>query len=140
MKALLTFSLIAVLAALAACSGGGESQQAQGEVADQQAQSQAKTTIDEAEEAVAKTEAKQLEEGSEVTVVGTLGCGHCTYHVGDSCSAAIQTAEGAVYILDVAEESDWFKDRYSGTQLEVTGKIHHRGSEVMLESASITEL
>ena len=96
--------------------------------------------VEEAKEVVAKTEAHQLEEGTEITVAGKLGCGHCNYQASDGCSAAIQTAEGAVFILDVAEESKWFQNRFGGAKLEVTGKVQHRGTDVMLQTSSIIEL
>ncbi len=138
MKYLLTLFIIALLAVAAGCSSEGESQQASGDATNQGTKQH--SAVEAAREAVAKTEARQLEEGAEITVAGTLGCGHCTYHVGESCSAAIQTTDGAVFILDIAEESEWFQNRYDGTTLEVTGKVQHRGSDVLLKTMSITEL
>lgn len=92
------------------------------------------------EEAAAKTEIASLPEGQEVTVSGKLGCGHCNYHVGTTCSAALQTADGGIYVLDVAEDSEWFQDRYDGLDLKVTGKVHHEGTLVKLEDPNITKL
>lgn len=150
MKYLLILTLVPLFA-LSACSGGDTQDQSTQALNNQQAQtgdrtqsgteaSGAKTAIDEAKTAIAQTEQAQLTEGQEITVSGTLGCGHCTYHVGDSCSAALQTKDGAIYILDVAQDSPWFQNRYSGLHLEVTGKVHHDGTLVLLKSTSITEL
>lgn len=70
-------------------------------------------------------------EGAEMTVAGTLGCGHCTYHVGDACSAALKTADGKLYILDVDQDSELFTERLSGNQVVVTGRSHdHEGEAV----------
>ena len=135
MKTLLKFVLITLIAAAVGCSGGSDQSEGAADAGGEQ-----HSAIDAAEEVVAKTESRQLEEGSEVTVAGKLGCGHCNYQVGEGCSAAIQTAEGTIFILDVAEESEWFQKRFGGAKLEVTGKVRHRGADVMLETSAITEL
>ncbi len=141
------FILFAVLFAFSACSGGASSDQnsqsAESAVHDtsaEQGNSTAKSAIDEAKAAVARTEQAQLPEGGEITITGILGCGHCTYHVTDTCKAAVRTADGSVFILDVAQDSPWFQNRYSGARLEITGKVHHDGKLVVLQSTSITEL
>lgn len=136
MKYLLTLFAITLLAAAAGCSSGGDS----AETASTEAGTKEHGAVEAAKEVVAQTEARQLEEGAEITVAGKLGCGHCTYHVGEGCSAAIQTAEGSVFILDVAEESEWFQNRFEGASLEVTGKVQHRGADVLLQTSSIIEL
>jgi hypothetical protein len=67
-------------------------------------------------------------EGELVTLTGTLGCGHCTYHVGNSCAAAVKTSEGVVYILDkVGEDSELFQKRYDGTEITVVGVPSEQG-------------
>lgn len=143
MKYLLTLSLIALVGIMAACSSGDQSSDSSadaGQTSQQQFETQSNDAVAAARKAVAETEGRQLEEGSEITVVGTLGCGHCTYHVGENCSAAIQTMAGMVFILDVAEESEWFQNRFDGAELEVTGKVRHKGSDVLLETTAVTEL
>ena len=64
-----------------------------------------------------------FEIGQEVTLEGQLGCGHCNFHTGDACSAALQVADGPVVILDVPEDHELFTDRFSGRQIEVVGTI-----------------
>lgn len=146
MKYLTMFTALTLLL-IAGCSGGGSSEKAADNAKTGTAAGEhtsvadmPKQAIDSAKEAAAKTEIASLPEGQEVTVSGTLGCGHCTYHVGTSCSAALQTADGGIYVLDVAEDSEWFQDRYDGLNLKVTGKVHHEGSLVKLEDPNITKL
>ena len=146
MKYLTTFTALTLLL-IAGCSSGGSSDQAANN-----AQTNATTeehtnvadmpkeAIDSAKEAAAKVEQASMPEGQEVTVTGTLGCGHCNYHVGTSCSAAIQTADGVIYVLDVPQDSEWFQNRYDGGDLKVTGKIHHEGELVMLQNPDVTKL
>jgi hypothetical protein len=39
-------------------------------------------------------------ETAAVSVSGKLGCGHCDFHVKDTCSLAMQTDEGMVYLIE----------------------------------------
>jgi hypothetical protein len=62
--------------------------------------------------------------GEAVTLVGTSGCGHCTFGVGQSCAAAMKTADGTLYVLDgVDPESDLFKSRMDSKSLKVVGQV-----------------
>ena len=65
--------------------------------------------------------------GEAVTLVGTSGCGHCTFGVGQSCAAAMKAADGTLYVLDgVDPESELFKSRMDGKSLKVTGQVTQR--------------
>lgn len=146
MKYLTTFAALTLLL-IAGCSGGGSKDQAADNAAngnmtaDQTQMAETpKEAVDSAQEAAAKTELASMPEGQEVTITGKLGCGHCNYHVGTSCSAAVQTAEGGIYVLDVAEDSEWFENRYDGLDLKVTGTVHHDGDLVKLENPQVTKL
>ena len=62
--------------------------------------------------------------GTEVTLTGSLGCGHCTFGKGEACAVAVQTADGGVYILrGVEESSELFEDRMSGKEIRVVGTL-----------------
>jgi len=74
-----------------------------------------------------------------MVLVGTVGCGHCTYQVGDGCSAAIKTAEGDIYILDVEEDAEVFNDRYSGAEISVEGTVDSSGDTPIVAVASVTK-
>jgi len=120
--------LIALLAifALAACSSGGsdsatqDTEQAATEATDDHGHG-ADGDHDHAE--VAATPVMT----GEVEIAGTLGCGHCNHGVGDGCSAAVQTADGAVYILEeVGEGDDPFEQRFDGKQITVRGTAVER--------------
>ena len=67
--------------------------------------------------------------GDEVTLAGTIGCGHCNFSAGEGCSAAVQTADGGIYILDVEESSEAFQARMSGKPVEVVGTISAIGED-----------
>ena len=82
----------------------------------------AANTAEHAVEEVAHHGPEGVSEGEMITVAGTLGCAHCTHQIGTTCAAAIQTAEGVVYILDgVAADSELFEKRYDGTVVTVVG-------------------
>jgi hypothetical protein len=62
--------------------------------------------------------------GTEVVLTGNLGCGHCTFHIGTSCAAAVQTADGGIYILrGVEQDSELFQQRKSGKEVRVVGTV-----------------
>ena len=66
--------------------------------------------------------------GGQVTLAGTLGCGHCTYHVTSECSPCIKTAAGAVYVIDGAGEgSELMEKRFDALEVAVVGSV--AGSE-----------
>ena len=68
--------------------------------------------------------------GDMVTLVGTSGCGHCNFHKGESCSAAMKTADGNIYILDgVDHDSEMFQKRMDGIQVKVTGVVAERAGD-----------
>jgi hypothetical protein len=114
--------LIALLAifALAACSSGG------GDSATQETATADQTTADHATEAPAEVAAVEVKTG-EVELAGTLGCGHCSHGIGDGCSAAVQTADGAIYILEeMAAGDEPFDQRFDGKQITVRGTAVER--------------
>jgi hypothetical protein len=62
---------------------------------------------------------------AEVQLAGTLGCGHCVFHVTSDCAACVKTASGDVYVIDgVQEGSDLWEKRLEGTQqIAVSGAV-----------------
>jgi hypothetical protein len=117
---LLTLGMLATLG----CSGG---KQASDEAAPP-AETSAKVPVPSGSAEPAPAAEAAATEGVEVTLAGTLGCGHCNYHVGSSCSAAVKTADGKIYILDVDEDSELFTQRQSGKAVTVVG-MSRAGSE-----------
>lgn len=61
--------------------------------------------------------------GDAVKLSGTLGCGHCNFSTGDGCSAALQTTDGVVYILDVDQGHEAFQNRMDGGSAQVAGAV-----------------
>ena len=63
--------------------------------------------------------------GAEVQLAGTLGCGHCNYHVTEDCAAVVRTANGDSYVLDGVDENSelWAKRLEPGHKITVSGKI-----------------
>lgn len=74
------------------------------------------------------TEKPQVEATTaSTTLSGELGCGHCAYNVGESCSAALKTASGEIYILDNADEP--FQKRFDGGTIEVVGTVTEKDGQ-----------
>jgi len=56
------------------------------------------------------------------TVSGAMGCGHCNFQLTPACAAAVQTADGTVWILEgVDEQSELFQHRKDLGMVHVTG-------------------
>ena len=89
MKRIVLLVSVAVLAAGCASQENGES-----------------TPAEEPAIEAAPAVADAMPAGTELaSVTGTMGCGHCAYDVTSSCSAALQTDDGFVYILEGVDES-----------------------------------
>ena len=72
--------------------------------------------------------AETIPAGTEVTLTGVVGCGHCTYHIANSCSTALKTDDGTVWILDGIDEGDeLFENRYEGTEVTMAGVVSYVG-------------
>lgn len=108
----LLISLLALFA-LAACSSGGS---------DNASQEPAATSADHPTPAEdTPVEVASIQTG-EIEIAGQLGCGHCTHSIGEGCSAAVQTADGAVYILEgVGAGDEPFEQRFGGKAITVRG-------------------
>ncbi len=59
--------------------------------------------------------------GDKVTLDGTTGCGHCTFGIGSSCSAAMKTADGTVYLLEGVDGTAVYEERQSEKPIHVVG-------------------
>lgn len=119
-RSILSITSVVLVFAWAGCSKNapGEHQEAASQHGDTHAgQSDAsQTTTADASEATPS--------GDEVVLAGTLGCGHCNYHVATECAAALKTASGDVYLIDNADkDSDLFQKRYDGIQVSVNGTV-----------------
>ena len=122
----MTRLLTALCAILLVAGCGGGSGYGDGD----QATDQAETAQQEAHEAANEAGSAALVapasyEGAEtMTLTGDLGCGHCSHQMGTSCSAALQTADGTVYILDGMGAGDMpFDKRFDGLKLKVVGAV-----------------
>jgi hypothetical protein len=121
----LLISLLALFA-LAACSSGGSDTATQ-EATQTPAVTETATPAD-VPATTTETAAATVQTG-EIEIVGTVGCGHCAHSIGESCSAAVQTADGAVYILEGVGEGDVpFEQRFDGKSITVHGEsVEHDG-------------
>jgi hypothetical protein len=118
----LLISLLALFA-LAACSSGGSDTATQ-EATQTPAVTETATPSDVPADVPAtttETAAATVQTG-EIEIAGTVGCGHCAHSSGETCSAAVQTADGAVYILEGVGEGDVpFEQRFDGKSITVHG-------------------
>ncbi|MEZ4647750.1 MAG: hypothetical protein R3E97_03010 [Candidatus Eisenbacteria bacterium] len=132
MKRLLTLGVATIAFALVAC-GGGES----GKTDTAQHDDMAKKTESAAQQMATEHpgqaggspeggDAPKLTTGSEITLTGNMGCGHCNFQIGNHCTAAMQTADGQIVIFDgVAEDSEMFQNRMDGAKVEVAGVVSY---------------
>jgi hypothetical protein len=69
---------------------------------------------------------------------GKIGCGHCMYHSGSSCSVGLKTEDGKVYLLEKADKK-LMEARMNGGELKVTGTVTEKDGTLYV-NASKTEL
>lgn len=71
-------------------------------------------------------QAAMLPTGSEVTLNGNMGCGHCNFQIGTTCSAAMKTADGHIVIFDnVPATTEMFQKRMEGAAVTVQGVVNY---------------
>ncbi len=74
----------------------------------------------------------KVPEGTELaatTLEGTIGCGHCTYHLTPECALAMKTADGVVYVIENDPEHEaHMGERFSGKPISVTGRVGEKDS------------
>ncbi len=110
--------LIAAAFAFAGCGGGGG-----GEAIEQTAEPAAESAVVETAEAPIEAVTALAAGEGEVLLVGTMGCGHCTFELGAGCAAAMKTADGVVYIMEgIAGGHELFDDRLSEKPITLVGK------------------
>ena len=118
---------------LLACSGANESEPAAETHDDAMAQTEVEA------EAQPEMQAVQYAVGDKVELTGVAGCGHCSYHVTESCSMAM-TVGDVVYILDgIQEDTEAFNQRSSGKEISVVGVLTDAGDpkHIQVESHQI---
>lgn len=114
-----TCCALLVAVTLTACGGGG------GGSAEQPAPAaQVETPAETPAPAETVADTTAAAQTASITFEGTLGCGHCDHQIGTSCSAAVQTADGKVYILqEMAAGSEPFDQRFGHKPIRVTGSV-----------------
>jgi hypothetical protein len=77
----------------------------------------------------------------DVTVTGTLGCGHCTFGLEglQKCAVAVKTEDGKFYVIEGAPNQDsLFEQRFSGGKVTVVGRVTPGEKYGILQAKSVT--
>ena len=73
-----------------------------------------------------------------VSLAGTLGCGHCTFHVKDSCTLAMKTEAGEVYLIEAGPQQEALMDkRYDEPAVLVAGRVSEVDGQKILYADSV---
>jgi formylmethanofuran dehydrogenase subunit C len=72
----------------------------------------------------------------EVELQGKMGCGHCTYHHGDSCSVGFKAKDGKIYVLENADDK-LMKQRFKGNEIKVKGTVTEKDGELLVKASSV---
>lgn len=127
-----------VLALLAGCGGNTAENASQTE--DMQADSQTAMTETDGHEGHAHTqEAGGTEaETASVTMNGTLGCGHCSYHLTETCAPAMKAEDGVVYILESDKDRAELMDhRLDNPEIKVAGRVAEVDGQKVIYTDSV---
>jgi len=142
MRILSVISVLVLCFSIVACGGQSESSDQSAATAGSAEHSEsavdatqhAEQHAEHAEEAAAA--ALSYAVGDKVELTGVAGCGHCTYHIGDGCSMAME-ADGVVYILDgIDADTEAFNQRMSGKSITVVGTLSSDGEPAHIQVES----
>ncbi len=136
-----TILLAGLALGLIACSGETQSD---AKTAAQDAAKSAEETMEHATNKAAEVTGKVADQaaqilpaGREIELSGTMGCGHCNYQVGNSCSAALQTADGTVVIIDgISHDDDLYKNRFDQEEITFKGIVSYDGDQAHVKMTS----
>lgn len=130
----LTMALIAAGGTLVGCGGSGDapaSDQQPGDATHGEMSATSDATTD-AGDAMGHT-------ASPVTVAGAVGCGHCNYHMTESCQVVVKTDAGTYVVVDgVDRNGELWNERFSGKHLEVVGAMTEAGGQEHVAMQSYT--
>jgi len=88
-------------------------------------------------EAAATTEGAPTELAS-VVMNGKIGCGHCTFHIGETCALAMEAEDGTVYMLEAGDQQAALMDvRYDRPQVKVTGRVAEVDGQKVIYTDSV---
>jgi len=83
-------------------------------------------------------EAGATAEMASIRVEGKLGCGHCNFHVKDSCSLAMEAADGTVYLLETGDRQDELMEaRLDQPAVAVTGRVAEVDGQKVITTDSV---
>ena len=86
------------------------------------------------EEAAGGAEAEM----ASVTLSGTLGCGHCSYHMTESCAPAMKTADGVVYLIEGGEKQQELMDnRLDNPEVKIAGRVTEVDGQKVIYTDSV---
>ena len=102
-------AVLAIMVLALGCGSGEKTETAQNEPA---------ATEDTNDQAAVETHANtggkiKAPEGMElasVSLEGTIGCGHCSFHVKEECTLAFKAADGEIYIVEAGDRQDELMD------------------------------
>ena len=117
---------VVVLGLAVGCGQGGE--QAGEQAADQTAAvADDHAGMDDAAEVAATPGTMEVPADAEmaaITVEGNLGCGHCTFHAKETCSLAMKSTDGTVYMLETGDQQESLMEtRYDEAAVLVAGRV-----------------
>jgi hypothetical protein len=77
-------------------------------------------------------------EMASINTTGTLGCGHCTYEVVNSCALAIKTENGEVYLVDAGDQQEELMAvRYDGPTAAISGRVAEVDGQKVIYTDSV---
>lgn len=128
-------AMLAVLGWALGCGGSQTDQTATKEEAGDHPETAA------AENATPAAQDVQTEDAAELASVvmdGKIGCGHCTFHIGDTCSLAMEAEDGTVYLLEAGDQQAELMDvRYDRPMAKVTGRVADVDGQKVIHTDSV---
>lgn len=126
-------------AAIGLALGCGGTEKAETVAQEEPAATEEATDASHDEMASAKVKAPETPtEMATISTTGTLGCGHCTYEVVNSCALAIKTEDGEVYLVDAGDRQDELMAiRYDGPTAAISGRVAEVDGQKVIYTDSV---
>jgi hypothetical protein len=119
----LSYAVTLLLVASAGCGGGDSTEKAEVE------SSQAMASMDAARHGAL---------GQLASFEGKLGCGRCTYEKSTTCSPAVQTADGEVYMIEAgARQDELSTHRLDRPEVKISGRVSEVNGQKVIYAENV---
>lgn len=85
-----------------------------------------------------KVEAPEGMELASVNLEGTIGCGHCSFHVTEECALGFEDADGEIYMIEAGDrQEELMEKRIDQPSAFITGRVGEVDGQKVIYTDSV---